>query len=293
MAEDYHFSLSASTATLSFSRPILYTSLTLAKDSTPLLLAGAGIAALLLLKGRGKGVSLESLGYSPGDLPKKVYDIPFGAGSSSPAWPVITNHPRRYMVSYRSADGQTVGNGPRRFMADRGGRFHAGLDLYGYPGDIVVAMEDGKIVNTYHFYHDTYALIVQHDSGIVVNYGEVGKNSWKEFGLKIGSRVQKGKAIARVGLMSGGSHMLHFETYASGTDHNIKIKSTKPDARTRNPTQYLLIAKALHQPRDKTVSAEGGVRTIAADNQENGEIEREMTTIVRGVDGGDEIVDGP
>lgn len=231
-------------------------------------------------------ISLEALGYLPAELPKQVYDVPFAEGSPHPAWPIVTNHPRKWMISYRTKEGEIIGNGARRFMADRGAKFHAGIDLYGRPGDLIVAMEDGVIVNHYHFFHGTHALIVQHDSGLVINYGEVAKNSWKEFGLKKGSRVQKGKAIARVGLMSGGSHMLHLETYISGVEKNIRIPTTKVDPRIRNPTKYLLIAKALNKPIEEA-------QTVAAVIGENGEIEREMTTVVRAAGVPADQADGP
>ena len=222
------------------------------------ILIGAGVLAVLALTGGGKRrPSLSSLGFAPEDFPKKVYGIPFAVGDPSPAWPIITTNQRKWVVSYRADGGNIVGNGARRFMADRGGQFHAGIDLYGNPGDMIVAMESGTIVNYYHFFHGSYCLIVQCDSGLVINYGEVAKNSWKEFGLSKGSRVKKGKAIARVGLMSGGSHMLHFETYTKGVTHNIRIFSTRPDSKFRNPGEYLLIAKGLNEPETKE-------RTVAA-----------------------------
>jgi murein DD-endopeptidase MepM/ murein hydrolase activator NlpD len=244
------------TKILSFLPDFCDTQTTLAKnDKLPLIIGGVVVAAAALtLKGK-KSVSLEALGYGPSDLPKKVYDVPFANGSSSPAWPVVTKNPRKWTVSYRAEGGQIVGNGARRFMADRNGKYHAGVDIYANAGDKVIAMESGTIVNFYHFFHGTYALIVQHDSGIVVNYGEIENASWAQYGLKKGSRVKKGQTIARVGLMSGGSHMLHFETYASGTTKNIKILGGKIDSRVRNPTRYLLIAKALHQPKTQTVAA--------------------------------------
>ena len=128
-----------------------------------------------------------------------------------------------------------------------GGRYHAGIDLYGYPDDLVVAMEDGVITNHYHFYHGTYALFVQCDSGLVINYSEVKKNSWKEFGLSKGSRVTKGNPIARVGLMSGGSHMCHFETYMPPTKKNKRYLGGNPGPLI-NPTYYLLLSASIHGP---------------------------------------------
>lgn len=180
------------------------------------------------------------------DWPSMTLDVPFAAGIASPAWPTITNHKKKFVVSYRTVSGSNVGNGSRRFMVDRSGngKYHVGIDLYGYPDDPIVAMESGTIVNHYHFYHGSYALIVQCDSGLVINYGEVKKNSWKEFGFAKGSRVKKGHAIARVGLMSGGSHMLHFETYMPPTKSNKRYAGGDAGP-ILNPTYYLLRAQFL------------------------------------------------
>ena len=176
--------------------------------------------------------------------PDMTFDIPFGAGDPFPAWPTVTDHPKKFVISYLASDGERLGNSSRFFMANRdgGGKFHVGLDIYGNPGDPIVAMENGVIVKHYDFYHGTDALIVQCDSGLVINYGEVASKSWKEFGLSKGSRVQKGRPIARVGQMSGGKHMLHFETYMPPTDRNKKYYGGDPGP-ILNPTYYLLRAR--------------------------------------------------
>jgi len=173
------------------------------------------------------------------DWPEMAFDIPFAAGTPNPLWPIVTNHEKKFVVSYRTVSGSYIGNGSRRFMSDRsgGGRYHAGVDLYGYPDDPIVAMESGTIVNYYHFYHGTYALFVQCDSGLVINYGEVKKKSWEEFGLSKGSKVKRGQPIARVGLMSGGSHMCHFETYMPPTSQNKKYRGGDAGP-LLNPTYY-------------------------------------------------------
>jgi len=190
--------------------------------------------------------ALTALKIPQNEWPEMVFEIPFGAGISNPIWPIVTNHSKKFVVSYRTIDKKIIGNGARRFMTDRGneGRYHAGVDLYGNPDDPVIAMENGTIVNHYHFYHGSYALIVQCDSGLVINYGEVKKNSWKEFGLAKGSKVKKGRPIARVGLMSGGSHMCHFETYMPPTKKNHRYRGGDAGP-LLNPTYYLLLAKVV------------------------------------------------
>lgn len=190
--------------------------------------------------------AIGSLGIPEDDWPEMVKDVPFAAGIKSPIWPIQTSHPDRYVVSYPTIRGKWIGSLSRSFLSNRsGGRYHAGVDLYGYDGDLILAMEDGVIVNHYHFYHDTYALFVQCKSGLVINYSEVTNNSWQEFGLKKGSEVKRGKPIARVGLMSGGSHMCHFETYMPPTKSNKRYTNSKKPAVLTNPTYYLLNARGV------------------------------------------------
>ncbi len=198
--------------------------------------------------------SMKAMNMAQVDWPTMPLDVPFGAGDPFPAWPTITNHSKKFVISYRSQSG-IIGNGSRRFLTLRGGTgYHVGLDLYGRPDDPIVAMENGTVVNHYHFYHGSYALIVQCDSGLVINYGEVKKNSWKEFGLGTGSKVQKGHAIARVGLMSGGSHMLHFETYMPPTKANKRLQEGRNPGPLLNPTYYLLRARFVAEASGRTFS---------------------------------------
>ena len=200
--------------------------------------------------------ALKVIGIAQGDWPEMKFDIPFGAGNSKPIWPIVTNHEKKFVISYRKVSGTYSGNSSRRFMAKRSGgnRYHAGIDLYGYPDDPILAMESGTVVNYYHFYHGTYALFVQCDSGLVINYSEVKNKSWAEFGLSRGSKVQKGQPIARVGQMSGGSHMCHFETYMPPTSKNQRFKGGDPGA-LLNPSYYLILARA----RDGAGRAYSGV----------------------------------
>jgi murein DD-endopeptidase MepM/ murein hydrolase activator NlpD len=190
--------------------------------------------------------ALKAIGIPQDDWPNMSFEIPFAAGASNPLWPVVTNHSKKFTVCYKKITGKYEGNSSRRFMSSRSGgsRYHAGIDLYGNPDDPIIAMESGVIVNYYHFYHGTYALFVQCDSGLVINYGEVKNKSWSEFGLSTGSRVQRGQPIARVGQMSGGSHMCHFETYMPPTEKNQKYHGGDPNT-LLNPTYYLLLARAV------------------------------------------------
>lgn len=181
------------------------------------------------------------------DWPDPVFSIPFGSGVSKPVWPIVTSHQNKFTISYRTISGKIIGNGARRFMAKRGdAKYHVGIDVYARDGDMVLACESGQIVNIYHFYHGAYAIIVQCNTGLVINYGEVKRNSWKEFGVREGSKVKRGQPIARIGTMSGGSSMLHFETYMKPTGQNERYFGGDPGP-ILNPTYYLLRARAASQ----------------------------------------------
>jgi murein DD-endopeptidase MepM/ murein hydrolase activator NlpD len=85
-------------------------------------------------------------------------------------WPIRTRDRRGREVAYRGKDNVIYGSNARRFLADRSpDRYHVGVDLWAESGDVVVACEDGKIVNHYHFYNGVHALIVQCDSGLVIS----------------------------------------------------------------------------------------------------------------------------
>ena len=159
-------------------------------------------------------------------------------------WPIITSHSRGREVAYTMTDKTIVGMGGRRFLAHRtdGGRYHVGIDLWANDKDPVVACEDGTIVAFYHFYRSTYALLVEHNN-LVINYGEVHKDSLNANGLKIGDSVKAGQVIGMVGKMYSSS-MLHFETYTKSTRANKRfmVGGTAPKE-ILNPTTYLLFLK--------------------------------------------------
>src|SRR5205807_9621776 len=110
--------------------------------------------------------------------------------------------------------------------------------------------EAGTVVNMYAFYPNdkplVWCLLVQGDSGTVINYGEVDPASLKKYGMKKGVRVQPGQPIAEVGRMVSDS-MLHFETYPAGTKQNISLPQSQANSLLRgiyNPSQYLLALAA-------------------------------------------------
>lgn len=174
--------------------------------------------------------------------------IPFAEGGCDPLWPVVTKDERVGLVSYEDVNGVFHGNWARRFGAPRDGRRHAGIDLFGRAGDVVRATEDGTIVGIQSFKLGTPAVLVEHDSGVVVLYGELEPGSTEDLGLEEGSRVNAGDPIGRVGCMVEDqdgcqSHMLHFETYESGVTQNQRWYAGQiPPPALRDPTEYLLRA---------------------------------------------------
>ena len=160
-------------------------------------------------------------------------------------WPIITSSSKGREVAYQRNDGSGVGRTARRWLANRssGTRYHAGIDLFGNYGDPVVAIEDGIIKRFYHFYSGTYALFVEH-SNVVVNYGEVDKDSLSRNNLRVGDRVTAGQVIGFIGRLESGNSMLHFETYQLGTTRNYRwMQNQSRPSRLLNPTKYLLYLK--------------------------------------------------
>ncbi len=117
--------------------------------------------------------------------------------------------------------GESYHTGGRKFGAQRPGRKHAGCDLKVPTGTPICAIADGVVhLGPYPFYYGSYALEVNHGD-IRVRYGEILATAAVNKRLRIlpeikaGARVVKGQLIAYVGLMTDGSHMLHFECYSN------------------------------------------------------------------------------
>lgn len=129
----------------------------------------------------------------------------------------------------------------RWYGAPRSGgtRKHAGCDLIAPKGTEILAMADGRVIQSpYYFYSGTYALEVKHDNGMVVRYGEIAQTLPN--GIGSGSRVSRGQVIAYVGRLNSGSSMLHLEMYRgtkSGTLSGGGIYKRRSDL--IDPTTYL------------------------------------------------------
>lgn len=103
--------------------------------------------------------------------------------------------------------------GARYFGAPRdgGARAHAACDLIAPPNTPVLAIADGVVqAGPYAFYEGTYALEVRH-ANFVVRYGEI--SGTVPAGIRTGAHVTRGQVIARVGLNTSGTSMLHLEMY--------------------------------------------------------------------------------
>jgi murein DD-endopeptidase MepM/ murein hydrolase activator NlpD len=86
-------------------------------------------------------------------------------------------------------------------LISRGGRRHAGIDLYAPAGTIVRAMADGKVIQVYPFYCETYAIEVDHGN-FIARYGEVDKRKSNIF-VSAGDDVKRGDKIGVVGRLVG------------------------------------------------------------------------------------------
>ncbi len=194
-----------------------------------------------------------------GAEPKATGAAEFAEPGSGIFWPVRGKTEHGRTVCFRSVDDKLIGypakggfrTENREFLAERKGewnhktekRYHAAIDLFGDYHDLVVACEPGTILNWHFFYHGVYKLFVQCDSGLVINYGEVDESSKSEFRLAPKKRIVAGQPIARIGRMTGGGHMLHFETYPKGTKDNQQYWHHDPPgqlAKFRNGALYLL-----------------------------------------------------
>ena len=186
----------------------------MADNRVPLLaVLAAGVGVLLMSGGRRRSGSAGT-----------------GTGGSSPIWPLAHNDPK-----VATSGGKSIG------ASRPNDRQHAGVDIIVKEGAIAVATESGKIVATNNWAGpDAKSLLLETDSGVVVNYGAVAPGSWKEFGVGKGTRVTAGQPIARVGRYPGGSAMLHLELYTSGTTKNEQWQHGEaPPDNLLNPTSYL------------------------------------------------------
>ncbi len=204
--------------------------------------------------GVGPNLQKEPLAVPPGN------PVPFATPPQIGYWPIMGVSKKGRLVSYKASDGSIKGQPGRMFLGNREGRgdkagvprWHVGVDLFANIGDVIVACEDGTIVEFAPFYpaksgQMTYRLLIKHSTA-VVNYGEVTKDSLTRNQLRVGMRVRAGQPVAFVSDTS----MLHFETYIIGTTRNYRWwKNGERPRQLLNPTRYLLFLQehGLSQPK--------------------------------------------
>ncbi len=181
--------------------------------------------------------------------PLRTLGVPFAVGTPNPTWPVQSTDPRGCTVNYLDNNGISHGMIFQRFGAPRGRRsYHNGHDCIANPGDLVVAPEGGTVVKISYFWAGTYALYISTPSGLTLGLGEIEVGSPSEFGIGVGSVVNQGDPVARIGLFDVEHRlpfsMLHFITYMGPpplTGERFDDDATPPynDGRLLNPTVYL------------------------------------------------------
>ncbi|HEY4183943.1 MAG TPA: M23 family metallopeptidase [Polyangia bacterium] len=130
--------------------------------------------------------------------------------------------------------------GAARKTTTGGYRAHAACDLIAAPETPVLAIDDGQIAYYEpNFFDGTGALVVEHDNGLMVRYGEV---SHAAPGLsKRSAHITRGQVIAFVGRNHHGSSMLHVEFYANTQQGSLSVSGNVFHRRGDlvNPTGYL------------------------------------------------------
>ena len=126
---------------------------------------------------------------------------------------------------------------PRNYGAGRsGGRLHAAYDLYSSVGQDVVAVTDGKVLDTYYFYSGTHAIEVLHEDlngeRRIIRYGEVSSNIL----VSIGETVKKGQVIGKIGQMNCCRPMLHLEVFLATASGPLTVRSNPPYQRRSDLT---------------------------------------------------------
>lgn len=163
------------------------------------------------------------------------FGIAYATGSA-PAWPLEVSGKRTVTIDFGD---------PRPHGSSTPTRHHAGEDLPAPRGTLMLAMERGKIVAIDEDWYTnskgskTGATYLQTDSGVVINYGETEPGSTRALGLEVGSIVERGKPLGRV----GATLQLHLETYTQGTRYSSRWDwQGTPPSRLLDPTKYLQLA---------------------------------------------------
>lgn len=170
-----------------------------------------------------------------------AFGVPFARGASDPLWP-LAEDTRSASPSSSWARGRVSADfgDARPYGASSPSRHHAGEDLRAPRGSLIVATERGTVrAIDDDWYEGTGVLLVAFDSGITANFGEIEPSSPLDLGLAVGTVVERGQAIARV----GATGMLHFELYSGAQRRTFQWPWTgAAPAELLDPTQYLQLA---------------------------------------------------
>ena len=137
------------------------------------------------------------------------------------------------------------------FGAVRKYDIHTGVDIYCDPDQLVVAVEDGKIISIENFtgenanppspwWNDTKAVLIEGKSGVVV-YGEIKPLD----SIRVGDKVKAGKILGKVITVLKKDKgtpmtMLHIELYKPGTKETLIWNLGEPQPENLlNPLEYL------------------------------------------------------
>jgi murein DD-endopeptidase MepM/ murein hydrolase activator NlpD len=152
------------------------------------------------------------------------------APKPAPASSALVSHPTgvaqqgtvRFPLASRPVE--SYKQGMRRFGSNRkGGRLHAGCDLYAKVGTPILALDNGEVIAHYPFYLGTYALEVRHPS-FIARYGEITRNVPAD--VKVGAKIVRGQTIGYVGQLTGlNMSMLHLELYSGKATGPLTVRA--------------------------------------------------------------------
>lgn len=123
-----------------------------------------------------------------------------------------------------------------------GGRLHAGVDIYTPVGYKVHSMQDGVVLNIYHFYRGSFAVEILNEDKTILRYCEI----LPFIDLQEGKLIKAGTPIGQVSKLKGiKKTMLHLEYYSGLQKGNLTNRQNPPFMRRSdllNPTELLLKA---------------------------------------------------
>ena len=164
---------------------------------------------------------------------------------------IPTSDPQSFEYHEPGSFGLPLTGHPGSFGFVRKNHIHEGVDLYGYEGQAVYAVETGTVVAIEHFtgklatppstwWHDTMAVLIEGPTGVVV-YGEIQTDL--QVGMKIARGSLVGSLIPVLKVDKGRpTTMLHLELHEHGTRMSYEWLDIRPSS-LRDPTEFLMNSK--------------------------------------------------